>query len=367
MNKYKFKDLSQEIKNHWVSKLLNLNSFTDEENKYSHTYRVLKMLTLNKESCKHKMMTDYGCSNQVLVNKVINITDSLYSHQFETNSPFVDIYCTYHIDTMIQPEDDLILYETNKGAKKYVKLKELRYYYFRLNKRVFSAGGYDNSTARNYFLSSGFKQEYKNQTNRNINPHKIALFNRILNKYDLIRVYQVKKKPNLYVFGKKNPCYWFEGIMETKDLAVVDKLIRDNKYHPVNLTPKDLSIKNLEGKNSEKNKEIEALKKEIRSLKKMTEQVDVDTDNYRFLIQRNDELLNENAQYIKQQQSFGPWNIAQKPNKKFNFDEKFKEIIKSDSCKKADIPPESQIYSEEEEDSMKKLQETVDDLLTWSY
>ena len=206
MNKYKFKDLSQEIKNHWVSKLLNLNSFTDEENKYSHTYRVLKMLALSKETCKHKMMTDYGCSNQVLVNKVINITDSLDSHQFETNSPFVDIYCTYHIDTMIQPEDDLILYETNKGAKKYVKLKELRYYYFRLNKRVFSAGGYDNSTARNYFLSSGFKQEYKNQTNRNINPHKIALFNRILNKYDLIRVYQVKKKPNLYVFGKKNPC-----------------------------------------------------------------------------------------------------------------------------------------------------------------
>jgi len=296
------------------------------------------------------------------------MTNSLGAIEFETDSPFVDIYCTYHIDDMINAEEDMVLYQNKDGSKKkYIKLEELRYYYFRLNKRIFSSGGYNTETARNYFLSEGFKKEYKKRTNRSLNKHKIAHFNKILNKYNLIRVYQVKKKLNLYVLGKNNPCYYFEGVMETKDLAVVDKLIRDNKYHPVNLTPKDLSIKNLEGKNSEKNKEIEALKKEIRSLKKMTEQVDVDTDNYRFLMQRNDELLNENAQYIKQQQSFGPWNIAQKPNKKFNFDEKFKEIIKSDSCKKADMPPESQIYSEEEEDSMKKLQEIVDDLLTCSY
>jgi hypothetical protein len=358
MKKFKFKDdLSPTDRCYWVLKLLNLTLLTDEQVKYSHTYRVLKMLGLPQEVCERKMQEDYGCPNRDLIKHAIQLTNSLESSVFETNSPFVDIYCTYHIDEMLDAKDDLLLYQTKKGDRKYITLKELHYYYFRLNKQVFSAGGYDMTTARNYFLSPGFKNEYKKQTNRTISSHKIALFHRILNKYDLIRVYQVKKKPNLYVLGKKNPCYWFQGVLENEDMAVVNKLIKDNKYHVVNLTPKDLKIKKLEEKNEEAKEEIKALNKEIENLKYQSRYADSLSEDIRFYAQRENELLEEISQLKEQQISLGEWNIGFKPTNKFDFEEKFREKLDPDSIEKHESVDDATEDLEEEIDYMESIRE----------
>jgi hypothetical protein len=64
MKQHKFKKkLSQDKRPKWVDKLLNIQSFTDEEIKYGHIYRVLKMLHLSREACERAMREDYGCSN----------------------------------------------------------------------------------------------------------------------------------------------------------------------------------------------------------------------------------------------------------------------------------------------------------------
>ncbi len=361
MNKFKFKDkLLYNQRFEWVDKLLNIDSFTDEEIKYSHIYRVLKMLHLSPDVCKRMMLQDYKCSNSGLIDKVIKITNGLNLTELQTDSPFVDIYCTYHIDTMIDAEEDLVLSQNKDGSnKKYIKLKELRYYYFRLNKRVFSSGGYNTETARPYFLSPGFKKEYRKQTNRNLNSHKIAHFNKILNKYNLIKIYQIKKKRNLYVLGKMNPCYWFEGVMEEKDLETIDKLIRDNGYQPVSLTPKDKEIQSLELTNKNHKEEIKTLKMDMENLRRNIEKADSTSDDSVFLIERNNELLGENQQLTQQLNRFGEWNIARKPVRKFNFEERFKEIMNPDSSRKTEMPPASEVYSEEEGDHLGKMREII--------
>lgn len=93
------------------------------------------MLGFNSEKAKKKMDRDYGCSDFDLIDNEIRVTDELETCEFETNSPFVDIYCTYHVNHYIKFEDDLVLYEDKNGKRKYIKVEELQYYYFRLNTR----------------------------------------------------------------------------------------------------------------------------------------------------------------------------------------------------------------------------------------
>jgi hypothetical protein len=360
MKIYKFKeDLSKEQKTKQVEKLLNITSITDEGVKYRHIYRVLKMLGLNRPSCKRRMVEDYDCSDTDLIDNEIEVTDGLETRELETNSPFVDIYCTNHIYDYIKPEDDLILHEDKNGNKKYIKIEELQYYYFRLNKRLFDSGGYNAGTARNYFLSDGFKEEYKLKTGRNFNPHKIALFNRILHKYNLINVYKVKKKPNLYVIGENNPCYWFEGVMETNHLETIKKLIAGNNYRTVNLTPKDKRIQQLEQTSTKQTEEIISLKKELDIIKRISNNSDSMQADYIFTLEQNTELIKEVSRLKKQQEHIGKWNIAYKPVAIYNFDEKFKEYLKSGSTRKTVHVPVKTEYPEERSDSLKELREIV--------
>ena len=360
------KDLYKEKKEEQINKLLNIDSITDEAMKYRHIYRVLKMFGFSPGNCKTLMTEKYNCVNSGLIENAIATTDDLEFEEFETNSPFVDICCTNHIDKYINPDDDLLLRQDKNGSKKYLKTSELKYYYFRLTKMAFENRGYTNTIARNYFLSEGFKKEYKKRTNRSINQHKTAMFNRILNKYNLIKVYQVKKKPNLYVLGINNPCYYFQGVMKAETLRIVQGLIDDSNYRHVNLTPKDEKIKQLEEANSKQSEEIEILKQGVKKYQNLAEQDNSKSLDYEFVVQRNTELLNENLELRKQQEQTDKWNIAYKPVSQNNYDDKFKEILKSDSNRKADDVPDKIEDIEEQSDTMKELEEALEAIKTLS-
>ena len=363
MKKFKLKkDLYKEKKEEQINKLLNIDSITDEAMKYRHIYRVLKMLGFSPGICRTLMTEKYYCANSELIENAIATTDSLELKDFETNSPFVDLVCTNHIDKYIVPEDDLVLSQDKEGNRKYIKISELKYYYFRLTKMAFKNKGYTNTIARNYFLSEGFRKEYKKQTNRSMSQHKTALFNKILNKYNLIKVYQVKKKANLYVLGKNNPCYYFQGVMEAETLRIVQGLIDDSNYRHVNLTPKDKRREELKETESILRKEIKALKKEVEDTKHQAEKNSQVPDDYNFAIERYRDLLIENSQLIKQQEQIDQWNIAYKPVSQNNYDEKFEEILKSDSNRKVDDVPDKVEDTEEQGDSMKEIEEVINSL-----
>ena len=363
MKNYKFKEsMTLEQKAVQVDQLLCINSIADEQKRYCHIYRVLKMLNIKVPARKRLMSRDYQCTNRELIDNAVMMTDELDANEFETDSPFVDIYCTNHISNYISIEDDLILYQDKNGNKKYIKIEELHYYYFRLNKRLFSSGGYNTSTARNYFLSKGFKDEYKSRTNRSINPHKIAIFNRILNKYNLIKVYQMRKKLNLYVLGDNNPCYYFEGVMEAEVLKTVRNIINDNSYSTVNLTPKDKKIKQLEQSIANLKNELEKVKTDAKKFKNETEQNNATIADYHFVLDRNSELINENSQLKQQQEQIDKWSIAYKPVAMFNFGEKFEERLKLGPNRKATEVYVETDNSEDKYDCIKKLNEAVSHL-----
>ena len=357
------KHLSEIQKSEKIKDLVNLDTLGENDSlKYGHIYRTLKMLGYSSEQCRTKMATDYGCSQVSLLKQSKLVNDDLECSEFSTDTPFVDIYCTNHILKYIDFDDDLVLFKNKNGSLKYLKIEELQYYYFRLNKIVFSSGGYDYNTARNYFLSDGFKRQYKIKTNRNLTPHKIALMNKILNKYNLINVYQIKKKANLYVLGSKNPCYYFEGVMEPQHIDAIEKLIKESHYHPVNLTPKDKQIKELEQTNTKQKEEIIDLKKDLEKLKNASEQNSINLDDYHCVIQKNTEFMNKISELQERLDQYGKWNIAQKPIRRFNFDEKFKRVINSDLNPNSDMSLVAEVLPTEEDDQWAKIDEIINSI-----
>lgn len=303
-------NLQPQIKSQVLDKILSLKSFNDKKEQYHHSIITLRQFDIPDEKiagCLGNKSSDFcKATFNTILNNINNSTDDNLKAVTGIN-----INCFQFIKDKIN-EDDLTFLQGK--SKKHLKIEELQYYLFRITKKVFEGGGY-SSDARNYFTCEGFKKDYKTRTNRKIGKEKIAEMNKILNKYDWIKVYWKKNAPNLYVMGKQNPFYYMEGIMEPSTIQEIEQNIKDNERFPVKLPQKDKELKELKKQAKKDKATIAELKKQFRDLEKNTPDIKSLQEDIDFLTERNRELLDEILKY-QQQEDENRWGIHNKPVKK---------------------------------------------------
>jgi hypothetical protein len=114
------------------------------------------------------------------------------------NSSIVEDYF-YFVLQKVKDED--LIYKNDKN----ILHREVKYYLYRLTKKILEASISGKAKLRrNYFLATGFKNQYKKMTGRALNRDKIAHLNKILEKYEYI----VKDDDNYSYIGMKNPFFY---------------------------------------------------------------------------------------------------------------------------------------------------------------
>ncbi|MHC4182551.1 MAG: hypothetical protein ACYSR0_04310 [Planctomycetota bacterium] len=288
-NRFKFKKgvTEEEEKRIMKDELLNLDSLTTQRIIYHHSIIFMRTVCgFNIEKIRNYLKKKYSDEFDELlfgsVSKYVKARHSLAEYRSKT--PLVDVHCCNHINNYIKEED--LLYD--KGKRR-IDVKELAYYYYRLSKILFQSNGYDQKP-RNYFCTNeGFREDWKKATKKVPHKNKLCVMNRILNKYNLIKIYSVKKKINLFVVGENNPLYLFKGIMEDTDKQKVQDIIKESEYRQVRATYKDKKIEELE-------KQVKALEKEKGVLEKQVKQKEEEIRAFHRDQEFVDEIIREKAE-----------------------------------------------------------------------
>jgi hypothetical protein len=304
----KFKtNLQPQTQSQMLKKILSLKSFSDKTELYHHSIITMRQFEFADDKIAGCLENDIDEFSKTSFNTVLNkISKSKDLSKIAKTG--INLNCFRFIRESLT-EDDLTFMQGK--YKKNITVDELQYYLFRITKKVFEGGGY-TSDARNYYTSNGFKTEYKVKTNRAINKEKIAEMNKVLNKYDWINIYQKKKTPNLFVMGKQNPFYYMEGIMEPETIKEIQQIIDGKELFSVKQTQTDKKLKDLKLQLKEADTTIAKLNKEVEKLKKQTPDTADMQAEIDCLIERNQELLDENLKY-HQQYDENVLNINNKP------------------------------------------------------
>lgn len=205
---------------------------------------------------------------------------------------YVSQDCFNFIDDIIN-DADLIF---KNGTERKLHISELKYYLARLTRKLITDGGH-SQIARNYFLDKKTKVTFKEKTGSVLFPNKVAAMNKILNKYELIKVYLARQKKNLYVIGESNPYFYMERM--NPKITEFNKSKGYKKYWKANLTYADSREEEFKEVIEQKNKEIKQLKEQNKlleaDLKKQKELVTSESiiEENEFLVEHNNELAKQ--------------------------------------------------------------------------
>jgi hypothetical protein len=286
--------------------LINFTDSTDDYKLHKQAYMVFhQFFGYLKE--KSKELTRILLGNKYNEATYISAAKAIDAKFDEDKTSNMNIYCFDFIKSRIAQEN---LYYSNKS----VDISEIQYYLYRITKHLMKSNGYQQ-VARNYFLSNGFKAEYKAKTKRKLFKEKLAHLNKVLSKYNLINCYNQKKKTTLFVIGTSNPFINMKGILE--DPKEVERLIKKNNMFDANVSIQEHKLKTENKKLREKLEE---------KTKQTDESGDVNPEDYKYLCDRFLTLLEEKKQledYVEKLNNRKVFPI----HRPFDFEEKFNRLL----------------------------------------
>jgi hypothetical protein len=288
-----FIQLEKKKRTELLMKLLSLDKIEKENKRYIHAIKLSELYGKPSEQFVEMLFQKFHLQfNQSTYNEAIRYLEKNKNPKFEARV-YVSQDCFNFIDDIIN-DADLIF---KNGSERKLHISELKYYLSRLTRKLVTDGGH-SQIARNYYLNKKTKKTFKEHTNLALYPNKVAAMNKILNKYELIKVYSARQKKNLYVIGENNPYFYMEGI--NPKIVKFNNSEGSKNYWKANVTYADSKAEKLKKIVEQKDTEIKKLKEQIKSLEsdlnKQKELVGSESsiiEDNEFLVKHNYELLQE--------------------------------------------------------------------------
>ena len=138
----------------------------------------------------------------------------------EYDPAFHDMFrynCFSQIEEVVVTED---MYFLKSGKPRRVTLKEFKFLLQRITKKVFHSKGCKSVITNSYFLNSGLKEKYKEETTKALCRNKLAHMFQVLQKHQYLHIAYNNNSRRVVQIGANNPFYLLSSVPDVEKQAV---------------------------------------------------------------------------------------------------------------------------------------------------